>query len=327
MTFLFTNLIIAVLALIIERIIGYPNWLYTIIRHPIVWMGALISLCEKYLNNPAWSPDIRKLTGASSLLILLFIVALISSVLAGMMREWQFGPIFEAMLASTMLAQKSLGSYVKAVAKALETSVEDGRQAVAHIVGRDPTEMDESEVSKAAIESLAENTSDGVVAPLFWLALLGLPGIALYKAINTADSMIGHKSDRYKAYGSSSAQLDDAANYLPARLTGLIFVIAAYITPKCAARGAFTAMSRDAHRHVSPNAGWPEAAMAGALKVTLGGERSYQGQAVRLATMGDGRRELASNDIHRALKLYGRALSVTLVLLVLYALAFGSVFL
>jgi adenosylcobinamide-phosphate synthase len=193
---------------------------------------------------------------------------------------------------------------------------------VSAIVGRDPAHLDESGIAKAALESLAENASDGVVAPVFWFAIAGLPGIALYKAINTADSMIGHKSQRYLKFGWAAARLDDLVNLPCSRLSGLLFVAAAGLTNSDSGRAAFTAMMRDAGKHVSPNAGWPEAALAGALGIRLGGPRSYDGRTVDLATMGEGRSQLEANDIRRGLRLYGRALTLLAVAMIVVAIAF-----
>ncbi len=180
--------------------------------------------------------------------------------------------------------------------------------------------LDESGVSRAALESLAENASDGIVAPAFWFALGGLPGLALYKAINTADSMIGHRSERYLHFGWASARLDDLINLPASRLCGALFAAAAWTLNAEAARNAVDAMRRDADRHVSPNAGWPESALAGALDIRLGGPRAYSGHAVDLPTMGHGRADLDRNDIRRGLKLYDRAMTVLCVLAIILAL-------
>jgi adenosylcobinamide-phosphate synthase len=232
--------------------------------------------------------------------------------------------VLEILIATPFLAQKELGRAVRAVAEALRTSLGAGREAVSHIVGRDPQALDEAGVSRAAIETLAESTSDGVVAPLFWLILLGLPGIALYKAINTADSMIGHKSERYRDYGWAAAKLDDLINWIPARLTVVLLVIACFFTPHASPSKAWDAARRDARKHASPNSGWPEAAFAGALNYTLGGPRSYDGEMVDLPAFGTGKRDLVASDILRALQLYRMTLNVTLAASTLLALALFS---
>jgi adenosylcobinamide-phosphate synthase len=213
--------------------------------------------------------------------------------------------LFCAVIGSVLLAQRSLHSHVAVVAAALEgEGVEAGRRAVSMIVGRDTRNLDEAAISRAAIESLAENFSDGVVAPLFWMAVAGLPGAIAYKAVNTADSMIGHKSPRHLAFGWASARFDDLVNLPASRLAALWLMLAAALTPGRSASRALTVVFRDAGQHNSPNAGWPEAAMAGALGVRLAGPRVYNGVQVNDHWMGDGRSDLTAADIRAALKLY-----------------------
>ena len=202
---------------------------------------------------------------------------------------------------------------MSAVADGLDASLDEGRRAVAKIVGRNPDVLDEAGVARAAIESLAENFSDGVVAPILWIALGGLVGGALYKAINTADSMIGHKDERYNAFGWAAARLDDLVNLPASRLAALWLILAAALTPGASAREAARAVWRDASRHRSPNAGWPEAAMAGALGLKLAGPRVYGETLVDDAFMGSGRREAGAADIRRALRLYRRACAIEVV--------------
>ena len=207
------------------------------------------------------------------------------------------------------------------MATALDHSLEAGRRQVSQIVGRDPETLDEAGVSRAAIESLAESASDGVVAPLFWLLLGGLPGIALYKAINTADSMVGHRDERYRDFGWASARLDDLVNWIPARLTALLLAGAAFWVKEADPEKAWSTALRDARKHNSPNAGWPEAAMAGGLGFSLGGPRQYDGELVDLPALGDGRRDLGPADIRKAIELYAMmlnlALGITLAIAVL----------
>jgi adenosylcobinamide-phosphate synthase len=300
-------------ALLLERLIGYPQWLVHRIGHPVIWMGNYLSFLEKKMN----SESATKLTGliAWSLYVLpcLIIGIFLRQILST--GPWGFG--VQILLATTLLAQKSLHDHVKAVADALGQSIHAAREKVSLIVGRDPSQLDEAGVSRAALESLAENASDGIFAPAFWLAVAGLPGLIVYKAINTADSMIGHKSDRYLHFGWAAARTDDLANLIPARFAGLIFALASF-RPE-----AFSAMWRDAGHHLSPNAGWPEAALAGGLGISLGGPRSYDGKQVDLARMGDGRSELNRQDILDGLKLYARALSLATCLIGLAAIAFS----
>ena len=210
------------------------------------------------------------------------------------------GWVLEAVLASTLIAFRGLHDHVRAVAEALDLGLAEARAAVAHIVGRDPARLDAPGVARAAAESLAENFSDGVVAPLFWFALLGLPGLCAYKAVNTLDSMIGQRNPRYEHFGKAAARLDDAVNWVPARLAGLLLVAAARFLPEARARGAWRAVRRD-------NAGWQEAALAGALGFRLAGPRDYPDGPVEDAWMGDGHAELDAAALRAALRLYRAA--------------------
>lgn len=306
--------IVTALALVIERFVGYPQALHRLIGHPVEWIGLFIAWLDRRFNPP--ERPASRLAGVLALLALLLVTGGMAIAVTLLLRSLPFGWLAEALLATAFLAQKSLRDHVKAVADGLAVSLDEGRRAVSRIVGRDPQALDRSGVSRAALESLAENASDGIVAPAFWLIIGGLPGIVLYKAINTADSMIGHKSPRHLSFGWAAARLDDLVNIPGARITGLLFALAAGSGRKA----AFTAMYRDADRHVSPNAGWPEAALAGALAIRLGGRRSYGGREVDLATMGDGKDELDQVDIGRGLSLYGRALTLLTVCVVLVAL-------
>ena len=226
-----------------------------------------------------------------------------------------------ALLAASLPSQRSLAGHVSAVAEGLDASLDEGRRAVAKIVGRNPDVLDEAGVARAAIESLAENFSDGVVAPILWIALGGLVGGALYKAINTADSMIGHRDERYRAFGWAAARLDDVVNLPASRLAALWLILAAALTPGASARDAARAVRRDASRHRSPNAGWPEAAMAGALGLKLAGPRVYGETLVDDAFMGRGRRDADAADIRQALRLYRRACAIEAVTLAVAAAA------
>ncbi len=314
-----TNGLVALIALIFERLAGYPDALVARIGHPVIWMGKLIALLDVRLN------DRTRSRGVLALLILLGVTAAVTVPLAALLRAMPFGFLVEALIASSLLAQKSLGDAVAAVASALRHSLPEGRTAVSHIVGRDPESLDEAGVARAAVESLAESTSDAVVAPLLWLLLFGLPGIALYKAANTADSMIGHKTERHLQFGWAAARFDDLLNLIPARLSALLIAGAARFVEGADARAAWATAWRDARKHESPNAGWPEAAMAGALGFALGGPRSYDGELVDLPSFGDGRADLGPADIERSLRLYRMALNMALGVVAVIALTVWAV--
>ena len=292
---------------------GYPDALFRAIRHPVVWMGALLAWLDRRLNRAGRRPGILRLLGALSLAALLLAAACPAAAVQAALQSLAGGVGILAVLASTLPAQRSLWSHVCAVADALERGgLTAGRRAVSHIVGRDPETLDEAGVVRAAIESLAENFSDAVVAPAFWGAALGLPGMVAYKAINTADSMVGHRTPRHAAFGWASARLDDLVNLPASRLAVLWLILAALIQPGADPAGALRAARHDARRHRSPNAGWPEAAMAGALGLRLNGPRTYGHVRVDDAWMGDGRAAATPADLRRALALYRRACAIEL---------------
>ncbi|CDN50098.1 adenosylcobinamide-phosphate synthase CbiB [Neorhizobium galegae] len=297
--------LLAFFALITERIVGYPDWLFRRIGHPVTWIGALISRLDRDLNRESDDFSTRKRKGVYALLALLGITILLGLVIEYDLRMIPFGPILLVLIAASLPAQKSLETHVEAVATALRYGgLDAGRKAVSKIVGRDPEKLDEAAVCRAAIESLAENFSDGVVAPAFWMGIGGLAGGVGYKAANTADSMIGHKLPRYEAFGWAAARFDDLINLPASRLSALLFVVAAGFIDHASPGNAIRAIRRDARHHRSPNAGWPEAAMAGALGIALAGPRSYGGQMIEARFMGEGgRSELTYDDIRRALKL------------------------
>ncbi|MBI1868498.1 MAG: cobalamin biosynthesis protein CobD [Methylocystis sp.] len=304
------NLSLALLALAIEAGVGYPNALFRIAGHPATWLGGLVSRLDRRLNRQDWPPARRRMAGVFALATLILVALAAGWVVERSARAIPFGIVPLAVVASSLLAQRSLHDHVADVARALEASLDEGRASVAKIVGRDVWRLDGAGVSRAAIESLAENFCDGVVAPVVYTVLLGLPGALIYKAINTADSMIGHKTMRYKAFGWASARADDVANLPAARLAAGLIAVGAATTPGTSFRAALLACRRDAAKHASPNAGWPEAAMAGALGVRLGGPRAYGPRHVDAAYLGAGRPEAGAADISRALRLYRRAIAM-----------------
>lgn len=309
---------LALIAVATEAIIGYPDAVYRLVGHPVTWIGRLITWCDQAWNSPHRFDDQRRGRGVLVLLLLIAVAVVAGLVITHLVD--QILPSSSALLvcgvlASSLLAQRSLDTHVLAVATALEQGgLEAGRQAVSHIVGRDTRSLDEAAVCRAAIESLAENFSDGVVAPLFWMVVGGLPGALAYKAINTADSMIGHKSERYLAFGWASARCDDLVNLPASRLSALWLALAAALLG-LSPRAALATVWRDSAHHRSPNAGWPEAAMAGALGLALAGPRNYGGITVDDAIMGrGGRRAANAADIRRALALYRVADAILLAL-------------
>lgn len=301
----FDPLILLVLALVLDAAMGGMRLIFKVIPHPVVVIGHVIGWFDKKLNRANRSQMDRALRGALSVAAVIIIAGAVGVGVQWLTLHHDFGWAVELFLLIALLAQRELYSAVRKVFLALKSSgVESGRAAVSQIVGRDPAQLDEHGVCRAAIESLAENFSDGVVAPVFWYVLFGFPGLLIYKAVNTLDSMIGYKNEKYRAFGFTAARLDDILNLIPARLSGLIFTIAAMIAPKSNPARAFKTMWRDASKHNSPNAGWPEAAMAGALNLALAGPRKYVGHIADAPWMGDGRARATANDIDRALYLY-----------------------
>src|SRR5712671_3221004 len=299
---------LAFIALLIEAFVGYPDWLVQSIGHPVTWMGRLISFLDDTLNHERLGRASRRAAGIASLLVVIGVAGGVAYVLERGLFWLPLAVVFAALPASTLLAQRSLYAHVEGVAIVLEREgLAAGRKTVSRIVGRDTQALDEAAVARAAIESLAENFSDGVVAPALWLAIGGLAGAAVYKAINTADSMIGHRSRRHEAFGWAAARLDDLVNLPASRLSALLLTAAAATMSRAAAAEAWRAIVRDAPHHRSPNAGYPEAAMAGALDLALAGPRIYAGVKVEDAIMGRGRRAATAADIRRALALFRRA--------------------
>lgn len=313
--------LIALIALTLEAAFGYPGALYRKIGHPVSWIGALITWCDRRWNA-ATAPDAqRRNFGVLTLLLVVAAAILVAAALTSIAPRLfgvTIGTVLIAAAASTLIAQRSLDEHVVAVARALEQQADPlpaARAAVSRIVGRDTQNLGEAAISRAAIESLAENFSDGIVAPVFWLTIAGLPAAAAYKAVNTADSMIGHLNPKYRQFGWAAARTDDLLNLPASRLSAVWLTCAASTVSRDSARAALAAALRDAPKHRSPNAGWPEAAMAGALGLQLAGPRVYSGQLVEDAYMGDGRREAAAADIRRALALYRRACAIQAVAL------------
>ncbi len=309
----FDPLILLLLALVLDAAVGEPKFLFRAFKHPIEAIGAVVGFLDHRLNRDKRSEMDRAVRGALATLFVVGLVGVIGVGVAWLSFAHAWGWIVELLLIVSLIAGRGLYDHVRAVARGLDAGLESGREAVSHIVGRDPTTLDSHGVARAAIESAAENYCDGVVAPVFWYVLFGFPGLAVYKAVNTMDSMIGHRTARHRAFGMTAARLDDVLNLIPARLSGLFVVFAAAFAPTANPARAWKAMLRDAANHTSPNAGWPEAAMAGALGLALAGPRRYGGQVLEAAWMGDGRSQATTRDIRRALYVYAVAALINAV--------------
>ena len=311
-----------VLALMLDALVGDPPLLWRLVPHPVALVGRLVAMFERRLNRPERSQAARRLRGIAVVLAVSLLAVAAGAALTWFAARLRFGWAIEIVAMAILLAQRSLHDHVAKVAVTLDQEgVEAGRIAVGAIVGRSPEALDRHGVSRAAIESLAENFSDAVVAPAFWAALFGLPGLFLYKAVNTMDSMIGHRTPKLAAFGWAAARLDDLRNLVPARIAGLLIAGAAGIARSARGGRAFLTMVRDGRKHRSPNAGWPEAAMAGALGLALGGPRRYPEIVVNAPWLGDGRARAEPADIARALVVYIHAGLLHAALLAAIAIA------
>ncbi len=293
-------------AMVLDALLGEPRWLWSRLPHPAVIMGRAVGQLETWLNTGT----ARRAAGVAAVSLLVLGAGLLGMVLD------LFGWPVEIIVVAVLLAQRSLVDHVRAVADALRMSVAEGRRAVGMIVGRDTAGMDQPDIARAAIESAAENQSDGVIAPAFWFLVAGLPGLLIYKIVNTADSMIGYRTERYQAFGWAAARLDDVLNVIPARLTALLIAVTH--------RGmqGWRTIASDARLHRSPNAGWPEAAMARALNVALSGPRSYDGTVQHFPWVhGFGRKDIGAQQIEAACaalwRTWGTALAFVVTLAIL----------
>ena len=294
-----------VIAMLLDAVFGEPRMLWDRLPHPAVLMGRLVAILDRKLNT---GQD-RKSKGVLALSVLCFTAAVIGSLLS------QFGCVIEIIVAAILLAQKSLVDHVRAVATGLRTSIEEGRFAVSMIVSRDTKNMNEAQVARSAIESAAENFSDGVIAPAFWFFIGGLPAMLVYKFVNTADSMIGYRTEKYLEFGWASARFDDLLNWIPARLSMLLIVGFAKQPAN------FRAIISEAKRHKSPNAGWPEAAMARTINVALAGPRSYDGQLQQLPWVNEtGRQTITADDIDAAVRILWRAWNLAWIAIIVVSL-------
>ena len=291
-------------ALLVEAAISWPDALYDRIGHPVTWLGSLIETCDQRFNRQGDTATIRRLDGIAVALGIILAVWLAAMLVVWLLPAGWIGAVLTGLLAWPLVAARSLYDHVKAVALPLARGdLDSAREAVALIVGRDPARLNAAGVGRAALESLAESASDGVVAPLFWGVIFGLPGIAAYKAINTMDSMIGHLSPRHEAFGWAAARIDDLANLIPARMTGLLFAAVSGHW-----QASWYCLWRDAGKHRSPNAGWPEAALAGALGIRLSGPRVYGDRMSDDAWVNEAAPDPTPMDLGRGLDLYLKAM-------------------
>ena len=291
-------------AMAIDAILGWPEQLFRLLGHPVTWLGKLIARADSDWNRDSDAAAFRRTTGVVATLLVVSCPTILAWIVQTQLSAGWSRILIAGILAWPLVALRSLHDHVAAVAHPLQAGdIDAARAAVSRIVGRDPSTLNEAGIARASIESLAENTSDGVIAPVFWGAIFGLPGIVGYKAINTLDSMIGHRTPRHEAFGWAAARIDDVANFIPARLTGVLFAVLS--TER---RVAVWCMICDGPRHRSINAGWPEAAMAGALGVRLSGPRIYDGALADEPWLNTGARDPRAIDIENALKLYRRAM-------------------
>lgn len=310
-----TGAMIMLVALGIDAMLGWPERVFRAIGHPVTWLGRLIAALDRWINLEGAEDGARRLAGIVTAFVVVAVAAEAGWIVTWFLPAGWPGVVLSGVLAWPLVAMRSLRDHVQAVARPLVAGdLAGARRAVSMIVGRDPDRLDRKGIARAAIESLAENTSDGIVAPVFWGVLFGLPGIAAYKAINTLDSMIGHRTPRHHAFGWASARIDDLANLVPARLTGLLFALVS-----TRPRAALATMRRDGWRHRSPNAGWPESALAGALGVRLSGPRVYHDRVAEEPWLNGAAPDPEPADIGRALHLFRRAMAALMLGLAILA--------
>lgn len=303
---------IVLVALVLDALFGEPQWLWSRVPHPVVLFGRAIGANDKSMNLRRFTGRERRMHGVGGM---------IGLCLAAAITGWLFsmgGPVAETILLAILLAGRSLDQHVQAVAKALDTSLAAARTSIGMIVGRRTDRLQQPEIVRAAIETAAENLSDGVIAPVLWFLIGGLPGLFVYKLVNTADSMVGYRNAHYFAYGWAAARLDDLMNYIPARLTALLIALASLGGPG-GIGGAFSGIRHDARRHASPNAGWPESAMAGGLDIWLAGPRHYGNRLFPAPKLNPDGRLAAPQDIPRALGVMWRATVLFALILALVA--------
>jgi len=310
--FIFMNSLMMLIGFGLEWLFGWPSALFKLVGHPVSWLGKLVTMLDRLLNRSAFPVNLRYLTGIACLAIVAGLAIAIASGIVAFATQTNLAILLTGLFSFPMLASKSLAQHVQAVGKPLDAhDIVSARKAVAMIVGRDVSSLDEAGISRAAIESLAENTSDGIIAPLFWGVLAGLPGLYLYKAVNTLDSMIGYKTDTYSAFGWASARFDDLMNLVPARLSGLLFCLTSSHPLK-----SILQMWHEAGQHRSPNAGWPESALASSLDIQLSGPRQYHGHLVNETIINPTGKQASAPDVSAALVSYRQVMIMVCILLI-----------
>ncbi|MGG3891855.1 adenosylcobinamide-phosphate synthase CbiB [Metabacillus fastidiosus] len=306
-----------IIALILDRIIGDPHWL----PHPVRVMGALIAYFDKQLNNGKH----RKIKGMISIILILIIIVTLSYLIVFLsysINQW-FGIIIEGILIFTTIAAKNLKDSAYEVKKPLEeNNIQYAREKLSWIVGRDTDKLNEAEIIRGTVETVAENTSDGITAPLFFAFIGGAPLAFLYRTVNTADSMIGNKSEKYIDFGWAAARLDDVLNYIPSRLTGISMIISSIGFNEASFKEKFATLFRDARKHPSPNSGWCEAAVAGILCIQLGGVNYYKGVKSERPTMGQALLPLQTEHIEDTTVIMYRTILVFTIILAIGGLLF-----
>ncbi|MEW7006548.1 adenosylcobinamide-phosphate synthase CbiB [Lentilitoribacter sp. EG35] len=291
-------------ATILDMLVGDPDWIWRKYTHPIVWFGQITGYMDKRFNSNLLSQAHKKFTGIMAIVMLVAIAVILGLLFTAILSNIGFlGYVLEVIIVAIFIAQKSMSDHVERIITPLRNGdINGARNAVSMIVGRDTAQLDESSISRAAIESMSENFSDGVVAPIFWYAIFGLPGLFAYKMINTADSMLGHMTEKYQDFGWASAKVDDLVNWFPARLSALFIIFASGLGARTKPpMSVVKVVLKDAKHHRSPNAGWPESAMAGALDIALAGPRTYSEYKVDDAFMNaTGRKKLTFIDVELA---------------------------
>ena len=300
----FDPFLLALAALAVDAVTGDPRALYRRVPHPVAAFGGAVDRLDRRFNDGRHSDARRLARGGAVAIGLILAAAAAGALLHEIATRVPAGVFVEAVVASTLIAFRGLYDHVQAVAQAMRAGIAEARAAVSHVVGRNPEYLDEPGVARAAIESVAENFADAVVAPVFWYVLLGLPGLFACKAINTLDSMIGNRGPRHLQFGRVAARVDDVMNWIPARLSAALLVATAAVMPGASASAAVRAIFRDARLHRSVNAGWPEAALAGALRFAIAGPRRYDGYTADDDWIGGGRQDLDADDVQAALGLY-----------------------